>query len=47
VEATLDGKEVSRLSLRGVTQAEGVTMDDEGTIYICSEPSVFYVYKKK
>jgi uncharacterized protein YjiK len=47
VEATLDGKEVSRLPLRGMSQPEGVTMDDEGTIYVCSEPSIFAVYKKK
>ena len=54
VETTLDGKEISRLSLtRGsagltadVPQAEGVTMDDDGNIYICSEPNLLYVFKK-
>ncbi len=47
VEATVDGKEVSRLSIRGMSQPEGVTMDDEGTIYVCGEPDSFQVYKKK
>lgn len=47
VETTLDGTEVSRLSIRGMSQPEGVTMDDEGTIYVCGEPNSFQVYKKK
>jgi len=47
VETTLDGREISRLSLRGMSQPEGVTMDGEDTIYVCSEPSIFAVYKKK
>lgn len=54
VETTLDGKEVSRLSLQSgksglksrVPQAEGITMDDKGTLYICSEPNILYVFKK-
>lgn len=54
VETTLEGKEISRLSLRrgsagltgDVPQAEGVTMDDEGNIYICSEPNLLYVFRK-
>ena len=54
VETTLDGKEISRLSLRrgsagltaDVPQAEGVTMDDTGKFYICSEPNILYLFKK-
>jgi uncharacterized protein YjiK len=54
VETTLDGTEVSRLSLtRGsagltddVPQAEGITMDAAGNIYICSEPNLLYMFKK-
>ncbi len=55
VETTLDGKEVSRLKLTpgnaGLTQPlpqpEGICLDDEGNLYICSEPNTFYVFKKK
>ncbi|MCH8048246.1 MAG: SdiA-regulated domain-containing protein [Planctomycetes bacterium] len=55
VETTLDGKEISRLKLdRGsagltekVPQGEGITMDDEGNIYICSEPNLLYMFKKR
>jgi len=54
-ETTLDGKEISHLSLkggpaglkRGVPQAEGVTMDEDGNLYICSEPNLLYVFKRK
>jgi uncharacterized protein YjiK len=47
VETTLQGQELSRLELRSAPQAEGVTMDDKGNLYICSEPNLFFVYKKK
>lgn len=55
VEATVRGTEVSRLRLsagssgldRAVPQAEGIAVDTEGTIYMCSEPNVFYVFRKK
>lgn len=55
VETTLDGKEISRLSLmkgqpvgllQDVPQAEGITMDSQGILYICSEPDFLYIFKK-
>jgi len=30
-----------------VPQAEGITMGPAGTLYICSEPNFFYVFKRK
>ena len=55
VEATTDGREIGKLSLRagsaGMTadapQPEGITMDDAGALYICSEPDLLYVFTKK
>ncbi|OZY43708.1 DNA-binding protein [Pseudomonas fragi] len=54
LELGLDGQPISTLSLkkgkhglnRSVPQAEGVAMDDDGTIYVVSEPNLFYVFKK-
>ncbi len=54
VEATLDGKEISRLSLKGgsaglsdtIKQPEGITLDDRGNLYVCSEPNTLYVFSK-
>ena len=54
LELGLDGQPISTLSLkkgkhgltRSVPQAEGVAMDVEGTIYVVSEPNLFYVFKK-
>ena len=55
VECTVDGKKmVSRMFLKegsaGLTrtlkQPEGITMDDSGNLYICSEPNVLSVFSK-
>ena len=54
LELGLDGQPISTLSLkkgkhgltRSVPQAEGVAIDDEGTVYVVSEPNLFYVFKK-
>lgn len=52
----LDGndKPIGTLSLRRgnhglertVPQAEGIALDDQGTLYLVSEPNLFYVFKK-
>lgn len=55
VELNVEGKPVSTLSLlRGqhglkasVPQAEGIAMDNDGVLYLISEPNLFYVFKKK
>ncbi|QKE65382.1 SdiA-regulated domain-containing protein [Aquipseudomonas campi] len=55
LELNVDGKPISMLSLvggrhdlkKGVPQAEGVAMDDDGNLYVVSEPNLFYVFKKK
>ena len=54
IELNVEGKPISTLSLlrgqhglkRGVPQAEGVAMDDEGNLYLISEPNLFYVFRK-
>ncbi|UUY09195.1 SdiA-regulated domain-containing protein [Pseudomonas sp. J452] len=55
LELNVDGKPISMLSLvggrhdlkKGVPQAEGVAMDDDGNLYVVSEPNLFYVFKKQ
>lgn len=52
VEVDSTGREVSRLSLEGgnsgldhdVAQPEGLTYDDGGNLYVCSEPNLLYVF---
>lgn len=54
LELDIDGRPVSSLSLlagrhglsRRVPQAEGIAMGDDGTLYLVSEPNLFYVFKK-
>jgi uncharacterized protein YjiK len=55
LELSGDGEPISSLSLlrgmqglhRSVPQAEGIAMDDQGTLYLVSEPNLFYVFKKR
>jgi uncharacterized protein YjiK len=55
LELSADGEPISSLSLlrgmqglrRSVPQAEGIAMDDQGTLYLVSEPNLFYVFKKR
>ena len=54
LELNLDGRPISTLSLKkgrhglekSVPQAEGVAMDEDGTVYVVSEPNLFYVFTK-
>ena len=55
LEINSDGRPISSLSLLGgqhgldksVPQAEGVATDDQGRLYVVSEPNLFYVFEKQ
>ena len=44
VEADAGGNVLGRMQV-GLSKAEGVSMDDYGTIYVCGEPNEFQVYE--
>jgi uncharacterized protein YjiK len=54
LELNVDGQPISSLSLlpgrnglkRSVPQAEGMAMDNQGALYLVSEPNLFYRFKK-
>ena len=54
LELDVDGRPLSTMSLskgrqglqKTVPQAEGIAMDDDGTMYLVSEPNLFYVFKQ-
>ena len=54
LELDVNGRPLSTMSLskgrqglqKTVPQAEGIAMDDDGTLYLVSEPNLFYVFKK-
>lgn len=54
LELDVDGRPLSTMSLskgsqglqKNVPQAEGIAMGDDGTLYLVSEPNLFYVFKK-
>ena len=54
LELDVKGRPLASLSLRkgfhglsqSVPQAEGIAMDGEGTLYLVSEPNLFYVFKQ-
>jgi uncharacterized protein YjiK len=54
LELDVAGKPISSLSLlgghnglrKGVPQGEGIAMDDQGALYLVSEPNLFYRFRK-
>ena len=51
LELDVDGRPLSTLSLskgrQGLHKPEGIAMDDDGTLYLVSEPNLFNVFKKR
>ncbi len=55
VELDKAGKAISKMSLRAgknglkrkIPQAEGITMDDAGNLYVVSEPNLFYKFSRQ
>ena len=55
LELDTQGKPVGNVSLtkgsmglsKSVPQAEGIAMGDDGTLYVVSEPNLFYAFKKR
>lgn len=55
IELNAEGKPISTLSLlrgqhglrRSVPQAEGLATDDNGNLYLISEPNLFYMFRKQ
>ncbi|WP_263261403.1 SdiA-regulated domain-containing protein [Pseudomonas sp. RIT-PI-S] len=55
MEADMQGEPVSFMALLGgvnglkntIPQAEGVAIDEQGTLYMVSEPNLFYAFKKQ
>ncbi|MDV5859600.1 SdiA-regulated domain-containing protein [Pseudomonas mendocina] len=55
IELNAKGKPISTLSLlrgqhglrRSVPQAEGIATDDDGNLYLISEPNLFYLFRKQ
>lgn len=44
VEVDTNCDEISRLSFPYINQPEGITMDNNGTLYIVAEPNFFYIF---
>ena len=55
LELDTEGRPIGNVSLssgqmglrKNVPQAEGIAMGDDGTLYLVSEPNLFYVFKKQ